>query len=388
LNDKFLRTYSNQVHVKTTIEPFNNFKINLENNRTYSQNQTQYLSNQVGTSSPVTTNGSFSISTNAINTNPIFNSNISDRTYTQFKSNILIVARRMNAEHGGNDEIDPVTKIPKLFKASSQDVLIPSFLAAYTGQSASKINVDNYFTPIYNSFSDFLRSINWKINYNGLSDVKFLKPYFKTITITHGYNCVYSISNYQTFTSDNIVGANRDLYTDLVDGATYLAPRYTISAVSIDERFNPIIGVDTKLQNNITTKFEIRNNRTISMSLVNTEISEVGGYEYIAGVGYVFKNFTVNIKTAGTSKAYTNDINTRIDVSVRDNTTIRRTIADDVKSVIQGQKIWSLKWFADYMLTKQFTVRAFFDWTINQPRTNGFMTSNKNFGINLRFSLI
>jgi len=388
LNDKFARTYSNQLHVKTTIEPFNNFKVNLENNRSYSQNETRYLSNNLATmaTSQKTTNGSFTISTNAIKTNPLFDASKSDKAYVQFKQNLLIVADRLAENRGGTYERNPTTKFPSYYKSSSQDVLIPAFLAAYTGQDAKKMYLDSYFMPMFSSAKDFLRSINWKINYNGLSDIKIVKKYFKSVTITHGYTCNYSIGSYNTFTSDNMV--NKDFYADLVDENVYLAPKYTISAVSVDERFNPILGIDSKLQNNMTTKMEIRNNRLVSLSLVNSEISETGGYEYIVGVGYVFKNFTVNIKTAGNSKAYTNDINTRLDLSVRDNTTIRRTISDDVKSVIQGQKIWSLKWFADYMLTQQFTVRAFFDWTINQPRTNGYMTSNKNFGINLRFSLI
>ena len=388
LNDKFTRTSSNQVHIKTTIEPLNNFKINLENNRTFSQNETRYLSNDLTTmaTSKKTTNGSFSISTNALKTNTLFDAAESDKTYAQFKKNLLIVANRLAKKRGGTYEIDPVTKFPSYYKSSSQDVLIPAFLSAYTGQDPNKMYLDSYFTPLCQSFGDFLRSLNWKINYNGLSDLKIAKKYFKSITITHGYNCNYSINSYTSFTSDNMV--NSDFYSDLVDGNVYLAPKYDISAVSIDERFNPILGIDSKLQNNITTKLEIRNNRLVSMSLVNSEISETGGYEYVVGVGYVFKNFTVNIKTAGTNKAYTNDINTRMDLSLRDNTTIRRTISDDVKSVIQGQKIWSLKWFADYMLTQQLTIRAFFDWTINQPRTNGYMTSNKNFGLNLRFTLI
>ena len=388
LNDKFSRTYSNQLHIKTTVEPLNNFKINFENNRTYSQNETRYLTRNETTmaSSKRTTNGSFTISTNATKTSTLFDASMSDKTYAQFKSNLLIIANRLAKKRGGTYELDAKTKFPSYYKASSQDVLIPAFYAAYTGQDANSVYLDNYFMPLFRDFKDYIRTLNWKINYNGLSDLKLAKKYFKSITVTHGYTCTYSINQYATFTSDNMV--NRDFYSDLVDGMVYLAPKYTISAVTLDERFTPLIGIDTKLINNITTKFEIRNSRTVSLSLVNSEISETGGYEYIAGVGYVFKNFTVNIKTAGTSKAYTNDINTRIDLSLRDNTIIRRTISDDVKSVISGQKIWSLKWFADYMLTQQFTIRTFFDWTINQPRTNGYKTSNKNFGVNLRFTLI
>ena len=393
LNDKFSRTYSDQIHVKTTIEPLTNFKINLENNRTFSRNETRYLTRNVATlnESKQTTNGNFSISTNAIKTNAMLGSSMSDKTYAQFKANLFVVATRLQDQKGETSEKD-VNKFPAKYKATSQDVMIPAFIAAYTGQDAQKVQIGNNFTPMFSSVKDFARSINWKVNYNGLSELKAVKKYFKSITLSHGYTCNYSINSYQTYTSSSTV--SNDLYADLVAGYVYYTPKYSISAVAIDERFNPIIGVDSKLQNNMTTKFEVRNNRTVSLSMVNNEISEISGYEYVFGLGYVFKDFTINIKTAGTSKAYTNDINTRIDVSVRDNTTIRRSIAsnatteNDTKSVISGQKIWSIKWFADYMLTQQFTIRAFFDWTINQPRTNGYMTSNKNFGLNLRFSLI
>lgn len=388
LNDKFARTYSNQVHIKTIVEPFTNFKINLDNNRTFARNETRYLTRDSASlaQSKRTTNGNFSITTNAIKTNAMFGSSKSDETYAQFKNNLSIVATRLQAQKGGTTELDPVTKIPVGYKQTSQDVLIPAFVAAYTGQDPNKVQIGNSFTPLFNSVKDFARSINWKVNYNGLTEMKFAKKHFKSITLSHGYTCNYSINSYQTFSSSSMV--NDDLYADLVADKVYYTPEYSISAVALDERFNPIIGVDSKLKNNMTTKIEIRNNRTVSLSLVNNEISEISGYEYVFGLGYVFKDFTVNIKTAGTSKAYTNDINTRIDVSVRDNTTIRRTISDDTKSVISGQKIWSIKWFADYMLTQQLTIRAFFDWTLNQPRTNGYMTKNKNFGINLRFSLI
>ena len=393
LNDKFSRTYSDQIHVKTTIEPLTNFKINLENNRTFARNETRYLTRNFATlnESKQTTNGNFSISTNAIKTNAILGSSMSDKTYAQFKANLFVVATRIQAQKGETSEKD-VNKFPAKYKATSQDVMIPAFIAAYTGQDARNVQIGNNFTPMFSSFKDFARSINWKVNYNGLSELKVVKKYFKSITLSHGYTCNYSINSYQTYTSSSSV--SDDLYADLVADKVYYTSKYSISAVALDERFNPIIGVDSKLQNNMTTKFEVRNNRTVSLSMVNNEISEISGYEYVFGLGYVFKDFTINIKTAGTSKAYTNDINTRIDVSVRDNTTIRRSIAsnatteNDTKSVISGQKIWSIKWFADYMLTQQFTIRAFFDWTINQPRTNGYMTSNKNFGLNLRFSLI
>lgn len=388
LNDKFTRTYSDQIRVKTSLEPIPTLKITLDNQRMYSKNHTRFLSNNEETMrySKRTTSGNFSISSNTLKSNELLKKGASDDAYERFKVNRITIAKRLAEQRGESYEINPRTKYPSFYKATSQDVLIPAFVAAYTGQDANKVEANNYFIPLFKSFKDFARAINWKVQYSGLSGVKFVKKYFKSVNINHGYDCMYSIGSYETFSSTSMI--DEEFYSDLIDGNVYLAPRYNISTVSFNERFNPIIGIDTKLNNNITTKFEVRNNRNVSLSLVNTEISETMGSEWIMGVGYVFKDVTINVKTAGSTKSYTNDVNTRIDFSIRNTNTIRRTIADDRKHVIAGQRIYSVKWFADYQMTERFNIRLYADWALNKPRTNGYKTRNLNVGVTFRITLI
>jgi cell surface protein SprA len=161
-------------------------------------------------------------------------------------------------------------------------------------------------------------------------------------------------------------------------------PQYDVQNVSISERFNPIIGIDARLQNNFTGKIEIRNNRSITLSFTNTEISENLGLEYVIGGGYVFENFKLNLN----NKTYDNDLTVRLDFSVRDNQTVRRNIVEDVTRVISGTKMFSLESYADYMLNERFTLRVYLDYNMNSPYTNGYQTSSWSGGINLRFSLI
>jgi cell surface protein SprA len=128
----------------------------------------------------------------------------------------------------------------------------------------------------------------------------------------------------------------------------------------------------------------VRNNRTVTLSFTNTEISENTGFEFVIGGGYVFEKFKVSLN----NQTYDNDLNVRIDFSIRDNQTVRRNIVEDVTRVISGTKMFSFKSYADYMLNERFTLRFFLDYNLNSPYTNGYNTSSVSGGVNLRFSLI
>ena len=77
-----------------------------------------------------------------------------------------------------------------------------------------------------------------------------------------------------------------------------------------------------------------------------------------------------------------------MDLSIRNNQTIRRNIVEDITRKISGNKMYSLKTYADYMLNERFTIRIYLDYSMNKPLTNGYKTSSLNGGVNLRFSLM
>ncbi len=73
------------------------------------------------------------------------------------------------------------------YDTTTQDILIPAFLAAYTGKDAKSV-----------SLSPFPRmpAPNWRIDYTGLTKIDFLGDIFQSITLSHAYQSTYSVVNY------------------------------------------------------------------------------------------------------------------------------------------------------------------------------------------------
>ena len=386
LTDKYRHLYSTQWKTQVTLEPVQNMRITLNSDRAYSRNHSRFIVGDYETNVRNTVvTGNFTMTYNALGS--AFNS---DKAYARFRHNRVAIANRLIREQFGDSyEINPDNGLPVLYKETSQDVLIPAFVSAYTNQKPEKVYTKDYFIPMFASVGNFLRTLNWRASYNGLARLKIFKPYFKSVNLNHAYTSTYNLASYQNFSSDNKIDNDERFFIDRVDGLIYLAPQYAVGAVSISERFNPLIGIDTRLQNDITAKFEIRNNRNVSLSFQNTEISETGGYEYVFGVGYVFKNFKIKINTArGGGKTYANDLNVRCDISIRNDQTIRRNIVEDITRKISGNRVFSLKSYADYMVNERLTVRIYLDHNINRPLTNGYKTSTMSGGVNLRFTLM
>ena len=139
------------------------------------------------------------------------------------------------------------------------------------------------------------------------------------------------------------------------------------------------------LKNSLNLKLEFKRSRNLTMNISNAQITEVKVQEYILGGGYRFKKVKIRFNK---TKEFESDLNLRLDFSIRDNLTIIRKVIEDAYQITSGQNIFTLKFNADYNLSKSFNIRFFFDWITNQPRvSNRFKTRNINFGLSVRFSL-
>jgi cell surface protein SprA len=162
---------------------------------------------------------------------------------------------------------------------------------------------------------------------------------------------------------------------------------------SISEQLGPLAGIDMTWKNSLITKFEIRRNRDLSLSMQNSQLTEVTGRELTIGSGYIINNVELPFKIVGSTKKIKSDLNVRCDISVRTNKTVVRkipiegaTLFDPILSA--GQRNITIKLTADYVINTRFTVRFFFDRMMNRPFiSNQFPTSNTNFGLSLRFTL-
>lgn len=387
INTPMILTYNERLTLRSTVEPIQGFRIELTATRSITRNQNSYYTPAENAFLNQQETGNFSMSFIAIGS-AFKKLKQSDNYYSPvfetFKNDRAIIASRLGKIRQGIDShYDPNIPNPdggvSGYGYTSQDVLIPAFMAAYGGINPSKVTLDK-FPAIWNMMP------NWRVNYDGLSKIDFIQKFAKTVTLSHAYNATYNVGNYisnDVFDDlQNYLSAQRDMQNNFI-------PKYNISSVSITEQFGPLVGVDIMFVNSLSTKLEIRKNRNILLSLSNSQLTETSSDELVAGAGYKISDFQFFVKDlAGGKKSYKSDLNLRADVSIRDNKTILRRLTNDPDQPAQGQKVVTIKLSADYLISDKFTMRMFYDRIVNTPLVAlSYPTANTNFGFSLRFSL-
>ena len=385
LNNPVVFTNSENLTFRTTFEPIPNFKIEMNALRTYSRNRDEYYHPDVyGNFSIVspTTNGSYSISVISVGT--VFKS--ANKVFADFKAARITIANRLaDIRDGKSNSYDPGNqldrkKFPNGYSEVSQDVLIPSFLSAYTQYSKGSVPLGNF---------PKIPLPNWQITYDGLAKLPPFKNFLRTFSLTHGYRSIYTIGAYTTNMSwdDNTEDGLTTITNTIGD---YISQR-DIGNVSITEQFSPLIGLDMNWINSLTSRFEIKSGRSLSMSFSNNQLTEVDSWEYIIGGGYRFENLPLIFSAnQGKEKTLKSDLRLRLDFSLRKSKTILHKLVEDIDQITSGQNALSIKTSADYVISNQVTIRAFFDWAKTTPLVTGsaYPTVNTSFGFSLRFTMV
>lgn len=388
LNTAMARKFTKNLNARSTIEPIRDMRIELTATRNYGTNYTGYFradSNGVFPEKPFSAieTGNFSISWITWGTAFIKDKeDFSSENFTNFKKYLITIAQRLasqNPNWTGKYITDSISglKYPDGYSPTSQDVMIPAFLAAYTKESPDNV--------ILSAFPAIPKP-NWRITYNGLTRIRFMKKYFSNVTLAHGYRSTYNIGS---FTSNVRYKASDDGFQFIRDelGNNYL-PKYEISQVSISEQFSPLINLDLLMENSFTAKFEIKKSRNLALSFANNQLTEVTSNEFVIGTGYRFKDVVFFIKSGGKKTQMKSDLSLKADFSIRTNTTILRKLIEDVDQISAGQKVISINTSADYMINTRFQIRLFYDMIINNPFVSSqFPNSNTNAGVSLRFTL-
>lgn len=379
ITDTLFNTLYTQTHVenltgRATIEPVRGMRVELNVSRNYARNSNEnYRATEEGEYNPYSQveNGNFSISWNSIGT--AFTKDEDDYTsklYDNFIEYRRIVSLRLGETNPLSAGLDSAG-FADGYGASQQDVLTYAFLAAYTGKSASGIKL--------NAFPS-LPKVNWRFSYDGLSRISFMRNLFSSVNLTHAYRSTYSVSSYQTNILYKQDGSARNLANNFI-------PKDEFSLVTINEQFSPLIGVDINWKNNkLTTRFEYKRDRNLSLSYADIQITEVKGQEFVIGAGYRWRNFKMPFGLS--SGRSNNDLNLTADISYRRNSTIIRRFLEGLIQPTAGITVISLKFAADYILNERLNVRFFFNRTVNTPLiSNAFPTANTQAGISIRFTL-
>jgi cell surface protein SprA len=161
-----------------------------------------------------------------------------------------------------------------------------------------------------------------------------------------------------------------------------------INQISISETFGPFVGLNMRMKNQASLRLDIKRNRQLNLSLVNNQMTDTKGYEFVLGTGYIIKDVSFTVVSDGRPQKITSNLDMKLDFSLRDNATVIRRIQEGVDQITAGQRIWSLKASADYMLSPKLTARLYYDQTVSKFKTsNAFPTLNTNAGVAFRFNL-
>ena len=241
---------------------------------------------------------------------------------------------------------------------------------------------------------------NWNVAYNGLSQVPLFQNIFSSFTLNHAYSSVYNVGSYSTFTGYDTKPT--DGFPTQSNSAGQYIPYYIVNQVSILESLSPLIGVNFQTLNKITGRAEYRSSRGVILSTANAQVTEQHTTELIVGAGYASNRLKLPFRVGGEQRVLTNTLTARLDLSIRDNTTIQRSIQDVIdptsssdgevgipKSLVtNGALQVQLRPTVDYLLNTRLNLQFYFTQNITTPRvSNAFRNANTEGGIQLRYSL-
>lgn len=408
LNSPYAMNRAEDLTVRALLEPIRGLRIDLTaNHRTTNNMSEYYLFDSNGFRGVFNTmeNGSFSMTYNVFKTSfkkvdkkGTFHS----ESFERFLDNRQIVADRLGQSRsgqthpvGGTYQDDPRAGLPYNpggypnlglgvekgsdgYGLSSQEVMIPSFLAAYSGKRASDI----FLNPMP---SIARMQPNWRVTYDGLSRVKWFQKYIRSFDVSHAYRSTYTVGNYLTNLDWNEF---RDGFSFVRDAQGNFIPKYQISGVSISEQYTPLLQFNITWLNSLSTRAEYKRGRIINLSLNNNQIIENYNNEWIIGLGYRFDKMDIILGSREGQRKMSSDLNLRADISLRDNFSIIRRIEEGLNQMTSGQRIVTLKLTGDYVLSDRFNMQLFYDRSMNSPYiSTTYPITTSSFGVSFRFSL-
>lgn len=396
LNAATVKKHTENITAQIKIEPIRDFNIDLTFKKNESEQYTAYYKfnpddNRINGPMSAYRNGNFSISVIAFRT--LFKSSGKDNVsevFRKFLENRQTIAERLSrknqsahSDYYGDMYWDSASNQswPDGYGATSQQVLIPAFLAAYLGKDASSISL----SPFIN-----VPMPNWRITYTGLNKSDWVKSWANSITLSSNYTCTYNVTSYYTNMSvpDN---SAYDFGTEWVRNTLNgnFIPKYTTDQVTLSEQLSPLFKADINLKNSLQLNFEIRKERNLSLSFSNNQLTEVNRSSVVFGGGYRFKDVRVKVRTGdNTSREFKSDILVKADFSITNNKTILRKIDQNSNITSAGTKVANINLSGEYSLTEKIILKAFFESTINTPHiSSSYPTSTTSGGFSIKVIL-
>ena len=396
LNFMYRQSLDQNLKISAQLEPIRELTIDLNLDKTYTKDYSELFKtvSQNGDFqhlSPLATGG-FNVSYIAFKT--LFDKNKPteiSQTFRKFEAYRIILSDRLAAANpyqkglGTNQDGYYVG-----YNRYAQDVLIPAFIAAYSGQDPNKVGLIKQANPNIksNPFSSIKPKPNWRLTYTGLTRIPALAKTFSTISITHAYTGSLGMNSFNSaLLYTDPFGYQAPAFIDSVSGN--FIPFFLVPNVTIQESFSPLLGFDITTVSQLTASFQYKKSRQLSLSLVDYQLSEVNSTEWTIGGSWRKRGFNLPFKLPGKKgKKLENDVNFRLDLSMRDDATSNSRLDQDNAFSTGGQKVVSIAPSIDYVLNNRVNLKFYFDQRKVIPYiSTSAPTTNTRAGVQVRISL-
>jgi len=392
-----LNNKTERFSIDLNLEPVSGLRIKLHGDRTNTQRNQYYL---MYDNMPPKVTGDFTMTTISLKSG-FGSANAANGYYSEsfqkFLDNRDIIAQRIENIYNGQtypnsgfiteSGLGGQTYNPAMgaVNPNSTDVLIPAFIAAYTGSNPNSVS-----TTAFPSLTSILP--NWDVTYDGLMKIPLFTKFFKSFSLKHKYSSIYTVGSYNSYL--NWVGIeNNGIYgfaQDMSSGNPFPTSLYDITNVTIKEAFDPLFEISSTLLNNASLALKYSTSRNVTLNVSAYQISETLSKDFTFGTGYRFDNFNRILKIKKTGGAnFNNELKFDGKITYSLKQALLRKIEDNFTQAISGQATWNMSFTAEYALSQMVSVRAFYDRNSSNPlvSSTAYPVSKSSFGIDVRINL-
>ncbi len=409
INNQNMISYAQKISITAILEPVRDLHIALNVDKTFGMNYSELYKDTSGATSYSRLNpymaGTFSISFLSYKT--LFEKYQPDqitRTFLTFENNRRVISERIGTINPYTGGLTGSDGYAKGYGRYAQDVLIPAFIAAYTGKSANTISLikENGGGVTSNPFGGYLPKPNWHLTYNGLSKLPWFSTIFTSFNVSNSYTSSLSMNSFSSnLNYGDPLGYRQPGFIDTLTG-NYV-PYWQVPNITIQEQFSPLLGLDMSFVNLMQGKVSYSRSRTLSLSLIDYQLSETRSTELDLGWGIKKQNVPLPFgwRVAGNGKTppngppgsinakkAQNDLTLRLDISIRDDAMSSSYLDQNSSLPTGGQKVIRIDPSINYVLNNRINLKLYFDQQRTTPKisTTPPIVTTKG-GIQIRISL-
>lgn len=402
-NREVVQEYNEVIDARVTLEPFQDFRVDLELTRNFTENHTQFFKDTLNDGIANFAHllpqnvGSMTITYSGLNT--LFQDSESEilNLFSRFEENRVAISRRL----GDGEHDNPILAeqgYAQGYGRTQQEVLIPAFIAAYTEQDPEDVKLNIF---------DNTPRVNWRLTYNGLSRLPLFRDLFQNLSISHSYRSTLTVNSFNT--GLDWLRTRNDAGGPLNELNGNFFPRLEIPQVAITEGFSPLIAVDATMNNGMSFGVDYKKARTLGMSFVSNQLSETQTEELVISFGWLLRNVELPFFGGGNNRGgqrgnappdgnqppppggaqlQGRDLDIQFNFSLRDDVTFNHLLDQDIIEPTRGNYSLSISPSAEYQMSRNLSLRLFVDYRRNEPKTSaGFPRTDTAGGVVVRFQL-